>query len=198
MTQRSVDSWDKVLAEEEAAEKEEEKVLEDIDKLRKEQGRDGLSTDDRVEQFEKLAELYSKKGQRIGARLLRKEAEDLKRLQRQADAARQAKEAKARAEIEAEDARIQKLREISTALKFSEEEFQNMLKDREIEMKKAGTSGKVEDNVDSWGVGWKKKNESRSQDTNKTTWISKILKMISLLILSLVKRAPSQATQATG
>mmetsp|Transcript_32211 Transcript_32211/g.44693 ORF Transcript_32211/g.44693 Transcript_32211/m.44693 type:complete len:159 (-) Transcript_32211:318-794(-) len=157
MTQRSVDSWDKVLAEEEAAEKEEEKVLEDIDKLRKEQGRDGLSTDDRVEQFEKLAELYSKKGQRIGARLLRKEAEDLKRLQRQADAARQAKEAKARAEIEAEDARIQKLREISTALKFSEEEFQNMLKDREIEMKKAGTSGKVEDNVDSWGVGWKKK-----------------------------------------
>eukprot|EP00242_Pyramimonas_sp_CCMP2087_P004250 CAMPEP_0198199350 /NCGR_PEP_ID=MMETSP1445-20131203/2662_1 /TAXON_ID=36898 /ORGANISM="Pyramimonas sp., Strain CCMP2087" /LENGTH=196 /DNA_ID=CAMNT_0043869175 /DNA_START=276 /DNA_END=866 /DNA_ORIENTATION=- len=154
MAQRSLDTWDKIMEDEEKEEKEEKELYESIEKLRNEQARDSLSTAERIMQFEKLAEVYAKQGQFKAVQAFRKEAEDIKRVQRQVETAQKLRENKERAQKEMETARMDKLKEISTALKISPEEFERLIKEREAEDKTKAELAKQEQE---WGSGWNKK-----------------------------------------
>ena len=101
------------MEEEDKEEEEEKKLHDDIEKLRTEQAQDSLSAAERVMQFEKLAEVYSRQGKLKGAHAFRREAEDIKRVERLAEASGKARKAKEEEEQAKEAERIAKLKEIS-------------------------------------------------------------------------------------
>mmetsp|Transcript_17703 Transcript_17703/g.33851 ORF Transcript_17703/g.33851 Transcript_17703/m.33851 type:complete len:202 (-) Transcript_17703:475-1080(-) len=195
MAQRTLDAWEKVLADEEAEWKKEEQVLQDLAALRQEQSRNGITNEERIEQFEKLAELYVNNGRPFAAQLMQKEAHDCRRLHRQAHENNRLRKARAREAQQKEHARIAKLREIGTVLGFTESEFQNLLATRKFEQSKR--SGAFDD--DQWGVGWatnQRKSTSKSA-TKRWQWpIRMIIQWLEWLMTWFIVRQPPKDTVA--